>query len=107
MSVDWLAYGYSALVACGGILGYIKAGSIASLVAGLLFGGLAGFGSYQMSHNPKNVWVFLGASGTLAGVMGFRFLNSWKFMPAGLAAGASILMLVKVGLAMFRKPHGP
>ncbi|KAL4657108.1 transmembrane protein 14C-like [Arapaima gigas] len=107
MHVDWLAYGYAALVACGGIVGYAKAGSIPSLVAGLFFGGLAGFGSYQMSHNPKNVWLFLAASGTLAGIMGFRFLNSRRFMPAGLAATASVLMLLKVGLARLRKRQEP
>lgn len=35
-------------------------GSIPSLAAGLLFGGLAGFGAYQISKDPDNVWVSLG-----------------------------------------------
>lgn len=35
-------------------------GSVPSLAAGLLFGGLAGVGAYQMSEDPKNVWVSLG-----------------------------------------------
>lgn len=37
-------------------------GSVPSLAAGLLFGGLAGLGSYQLSQDPKNVWLFLGTS---------------------------------------------
>ncbi|KAK1172410.1 transmembrane protein 14C-like isoform X1 [Acipenser oxyrinchus oxyrinchus] len=60
MSVEWIGFGYAALVASGGIIGYVKAGSVSSLAAGLLFGSLAGLGAYQMSHDPKNVWISLG-----------------------------------------------
>ena len=35
-------------------------GSVPSLAAGLLFGGLSGFGAYQISNDPKNIWVSLG-----------------------------------------------
>lgn len=35
-------------------------GSVPSLAAGLFFGGLAGLGAYQLSQDPRNVWVFLG-----------------------------------------------
>lgn len=41
---------------------YLLPGSVPSLAAGLLFGGLAGLGSYQLSQDPKNVWLFLGTS---------------------------------------------
>ncbi|XP_063580817.1 transmembrane protein 14C isoform X2 [Pongo abelii] len=44
-------------------------------------------------------------SGTLAGIMGMRFYHSGKFMPAGLIAGASLLMVAKVGVSMFNRPH--
>ncbi|KAG8571752.1 hypothetical protein GDO81_011772 [Engystomops pustulosus] len=105
MGVEWFGFGYAALVATGGIIGYAKAGSVPSLAAGLLFGGLAGLGAYQMSQDPKNVLVSLIASGTLAGVMGYRFYNSGKMMPAGIIAGASILMLGRLGFKMLQKPH--
>uniref|UniRef100_A0A8C5UPU0 Transmembrane protein 14C n=1 Tax=Microcebus murinus TaxID=30608 RepID=A0A8C5UPU0_MICMU len=82
------------------------AGSVPSLAAGLLFGGLAGLGAYQLSQDPRNIWVFLAAtSGTLAGIMGMRFYHSGKFMPAGLIAGASLLMVAKVGISMLNRPH--
>ncbi|KAM9075389.1 transmembrane protein 14C isoform 2-T3 [Megaptera novaeangliae] len=110
--LHWIGFGYAALVASGGIIGYAKAGegglvasvsgtsvataaqlrvcfppgSVPSLAAGLLFGGLAGLGAYQLSRDPRNVWVFLVTSGTLAGIMGMRFYHSGKFMPAGLIA---------------------
>ncbi|XP_068160313.1 transmembrane protein 14C isoform X2 [Antennarius striatus] len=104
MSVDWVGYGYSALITSGGIIGYVKAGSVPSLAAGLLFGGLAGCGAYQISNDPKNVWVSLATSGALTGIMGKRFYSSRKFMPAGLMAGASLLMVGKLSLALLQKP---
>uniref|UniRef100_A0AAQ5XLZ3 Transmembrane protein 14C n=1 Tax=Amphiprion ocellaris TaxID=80972 RepID=A0AAQ5XLZ3_AMPOC len=80
--------------------------SLTSLLAGLLFGLLAAVGSYQTSQNPRNVWLSLVTAGTLAAVMGLRFLNSWKFMPAGLMTLASALMLVKIITGMLKtRPH--
>ncbi|KAA8580901.1 transmembrane protein 14C [Etheostoma spectabile] len=105
MSVDWLGYGYAALIASGGVIGYVKAGSVPSLAAGALFGSLAGFGAYQISNDPNNVWVSLVTSGALTGVMGKRFYGSRKFMPAGLMAGASLLMVGKLSMALLQKPQ--
>ncbi|XP_068557694.1 transmembrane protein 14C-like [Cebidichthys violaceus] len=105
MAVDWIGFSYAVLVSAGGIIGYVKAGSVTSLAAGLLFGLLAAVGAYLASQNPKNVWLSLGTSGTLAVVMGLRFLNSWKFMPAGLMTLLSGLMLVKIIAGMRNKLH--
>ncbi|XP_078270272.1 transmembrane protein 14C-like isoform X2 [Rhinoraja longicauda] len=58
-ATDWPGFGYAALVVAGGLLGYVKAGSVPSLAAGLLFGGAAGVGAYQITQNPKNVWLSL------------------------------------------------
>ncbi|XP_047444409.1 transmembrane protein 14C-like [Mugil cephalus] len=103
MAVDWIGYGYAALVAAGGVIGFLKAGSVTSLVAGLVFGLLAAAGAYLASQNPKNVWLSLGTTGTLTLVMGFRFLSSWKFMPAGLVTLASGLMLAKIVNEMLKR----
>ncbi|XP_035270103.1 transmembrane protein 14C isoform X1 [Anguilla anguilla] len=105
MSVDWVGYGYAALIASGGIMGYVKKGSVPSLAAGALFGGVAGLGAYRTSQDPKDIWVSLAASGTLAGIMGMRFFKSRKFMPAGLMAAASILMVGKIGVGMLQSPQ--
>ncbi|KAG8133314.1 hypothetical protein E2320_011113 [Naja naja] len=78
--------------------------SVPSLAAGVLCGGLAGLGAYQQSIDPKNIWLSLAASGTLTVLMGMRYYNSRKFMPAGLIAGASLLMVGKLGLQMMEKP---
>ncbi|XP_055453732.1 transmembrane protein 14C-like [Psammomys obesus] len=109
--LHYFGFGYAALVATSGIIGYVKAGSVAaSLAAGLFFGGLAGLGAYQLSQDPRNVWVFLATSGTLAGIMGMRFYNSGKFMPAGLITGANLLMVAKLGTSLahrIRSDHVP
>ncbi|KAF7659502.1 hypothetical protein LDENG_00296870 [Lucifuga dentata] len=107
MSVDWVGYGYAALVSSGGVIGYVKAGSVPSLAAGLLFGGIAGFGAYQISNDPQNIWVSLATSGALAAIMGKRFYGSRRFMPAGLMAGASLLMVGKLSLTLLEKPQKP
>ncbi|XP_023661885.1 transmembrane protein 14C isoform X2 [Paramormyrops kingsleyae] len=106
MSTDWAGYGYAALVASGGVFGYVKAGSVPSLAAGLLFGSLAGVGAYQMSCDPGNIWLSLATSGTLSGIMGTRFLKSRKFMPAGLIAGVSLLMVGRLGVALLQNRDG-
>ncbi|CAG2067061.1 unnamed protein product, partial [Timema podura] len=62
----------------------IVAGSIPSLGAGLLFGSLLGLGAYQTTQNPNNYYLLLGTSSILGGIMGARFYNSGKIMPAGL-----------------------
>ncbi|XP_060776988.1 transmembrane protein 14Cb [Neoarius graeffei] len=98
MAVDWLGYVFAALTAVGGVFGFIKAGSISSLVGGLIFGLLSALGSFQVSQNPKNFWLSFGTHGTLAAVMGVRFLSSWKLMPAGLMTAASLFMVLRLGL---------
>merc|ERR1712168_933872 len=97
MPTDYVGYAYASAVALGGIMGYVKAGSIPSLGAGLLFGSVLGVGAYQMSENPNNYYLTLGTSTVLGGMMGMRFLNSGKFMPPGLIAALSLGMVLRLG----------
>ncbi|XP_074642457.1 transmembrane protein 14C-like [Tubulanus polymorphus] len=102
MSVDYIGYGYAAFIALGGIFGYVKAGSTMSLLSGLVCGGLLGVGAFQLSENPQNVHLALGTSVFLSGMMGFRFVNSGKFMPAGMVAVVSVLMAVRLGCRLMQ-----
>ncbi|XP_033123607.1 transmembrane protein 14C-like isoform X2 [Anneissia japonica] len=77
--------------------------SAMSLAMGLLFGGVAGYGASLTSQDPRNVNVILGSSAVLAGVMGMRFVKSGKFMPAGLVATLSILMVLRYGYRLTYK----
>ncbi|XP_020285229.1 transmembrane protein 14C [Pseudomyrmex gracilis] len=107
MPVDIASYGYAALVAGGGILGYVKSNSIPSLAAGLLFGSILGYGAYQISQDHKNIAVFAGASSVLGGIMGFRYYHSGKLMPAGMLAVFSTLMVIRTVVRYFDTPlHG-
>lgn len=42
MPIDWISTAYAATVALGGVMGYVKAKSTASLAAGLIFGSVLG-----------------------------------------------------------------
>lgn len=65
-----------------------------SLAAGVLFGGLAAAGTFQMSNDPHNFYLLLASSGTLAVIMGVRAYNSRKFMPAGMISALSVAVVV-------------
>lgn len=95
MPADLVSIAYAALVAAGGSIGYFKSGSAASLYAGLAFGSILGVGAYMTSVNPSNYFLTLGTSSVLGGVMGFRFMRSGKFMPAGLIALMSLGMVLR------------
>ncbi|RZC33115.1 glutamate--cysteine ligase regulatory subunit [Asbolus verrucosus] len=74
------------------------AGSIPSLAAGLLFGSALAYGAYQVSQDSSNYSVQLVTSSILAGVMGYRFYNSGKIMPAGVVCALSGVMIVRIAL---------
>lgn len=75
---DFLSYGYALIVLTGGVMGYVKAGSLASLMAGVIFGSVSAFGAYQISQNPRNLQLAFLTSGALLTVMGLRFYKSGK-----------------------------
>ncbi|KAI4335133.1 hypothetical protein L6164_013807 [Bauhinia variegata] len=86
--------GYAALVGAGGVMGYLKAGSQMSLLAG----GLSSLVLYYVYTELPVRPVFassigLGISASLLGVMGSRFKKSGKVFPAGAVS------LVSLGMA--------
>lgn len=95
MPIDIISTCYALSVTAGGIVGYVKAGSATSLLAGLAFGSLLGYGAYQTSLDERNYYLSFAVSTALGMLMGYRFYNSGKFMPAGLIASMSALMMVR------------
>ena len=104
MAIDWIASGYSATILAGGVLGYVKGGSVISLAAGTLFGGIAGYGAYRSSNNPLDQYLNLGISTVLGGMMGSRYIKSGKMMPAGLIAGMSVVMVAHSAYILLTAP---
>ncbi|KAI9298163.1 TMEM14-domain-containing protein [Neoconidiobolus thromboides FSU 785] len=100
--MDYLGYAYAAIVAIGGSIGYIKAGSVPSLSMGLTFGGLLAYAANRVSKNQNDVYLSLALSLILLVVMGLRFSNSGKFMPAGLISALSLLMSIKYSLPLLK-----
>jgi uncharacterized membrane protein (UPF0136 family) len=52
MSAEFVTLTAAALVGMGGVMGFVKAGSKASLISGLVFGSLFGFSTLYMRQPP-------------------------------------------------------
>ncbi|KAJ2140162.1 Transmembrane protein 14C, partial [Coemansia sp. RSA 678] len=92
----------SPISAFGGAVGYFKSGSVASLVSGLVFGALISFSAQLAAGNSKSYSLLPAILClVLCLVMGNRFLNSKKFMPAGMVATTSLLMVIRYVLKAF------
>jgi len=81
-----------------GIIGYVKAESTPSLIAGLMFGALIFAGA--ILNSPKffaypNSYLLLVTCVILGAFMGYRFYDSKKFMPAGLIALLSTASVIR------------
>ncbi|XP_029451592.1 transmembrane protein 14A [Rhinatrema bivittatum] len=100
MAIDWIGFSYAATLALGGVLGYTRKGSIVSLIAGLFFGALAGYGAYCVTCDPRDVKISLYAAFILATVMGIRYRRSRKLMPAGMIAFLSVVMILRLILSL-------
>ena len=92
----WLVLIYGLLVAAGGVMGYLKASSTASLIAGLLAGlALAGASAAMLRGNYQTGWwvavivalLLLGRFGSVALSKGF------KLMPGGVVIILSLIVL--------------
>lgn len=73
-------------------------GSVPSLGAGLIFGSALAIGAMQASQSPPQYAVQTWASAILAGMMGYRFYNSGKVMPAGVICALSLISLARIGM---------
>ena len=91
---------YAALMCIGGIIGYAKAQSMASLMAGLGSAVLLG-GAYLLAKsNPK---AGLGLGAVLAAVLVYSFWSGYQkrgvFMPTGMLAIVSVVAAILFAVA--------
>jgi uncharacterized membrane protein (UPF0136 family) len=85
-TTDIAGFAFAAVVFLGGFMGYLKAGSVMSLLSGLTFGGALGYAANRASRNPQDVHLSFGLCVALFVLMATRFSSSGKFMPAGMVS---------------------
>lgn len=88
-----LLYIYGILLIIGGGIGYIKAGSVPSLIAGLVCGFIALFMGYRYAWHYAPYVAFILAI-VLIFMMGRRYLNTRKAMPALLIVVMSLIVAI-------------
>lgn len=85
---------YGLLLLAGGIMGHVKAQSLPSLIMGSTFAVLTIISAVGMLKNyPYAYGCAAAISAILTLFFGYRFALSLKFMPAGLMAIISLLVL--------------
>jgi len=87
---------FGVLTIAGGVMGYVKARSVVSIVAGGISGVLLALAGYFVGTGKVQLGLILGlvVSLALAGQFVGKFLKTHKFMPAGMMSVLSIIGLV-------------
>lgn len=84
-TLTWIILGYALIVGMGGVVGYIKAQSTKSLLAGLISGLILLLAWFLAIKTPT---MGLGIATLMAAVLLVvfitRFISTKKFMPAGM-----------------------
>lgn len=95
---------FGLLTIAGGLMGYVKAGSTASLIAGSISGLLLLLAAFLL---PSHVIVGLAIGGVVSLLLAAQFLPAFfrtgKMMPAGLMSLLSIIGIVFTIAAWMRK----
>jgi len=101
----WLVLIYGVLVAAGGVMGYVKANSTASLIAGGISGILLVGSAVAMMKGSYSVgwWISLIVALLLLGRFGYAALSGgFKMMPGGLVI---ILSLIVIAGLLTQRPQ--
>ncbi len=96
---------FGALTILGGVVGFLKAGSNASLIAGGVSGLLLLAAGYLVATGKATPGLILGLviSVALAGRFIPAFLATHKVMPAGMMAVLSVVGIVMTALGLVKK----
>jgi uncharacterized membrane protein (UPF0136 family) len=95
---------FGALTIVGGIIGYVKAGSLPSIIAGSITGILLVIaGSILPQHRVAGLATAFIVSLLLAGQFVPKFFRTGKMMPAGMMSILSIIGLIVALAAWFKK----
>jgi uncharacterized membrane protein (UPF0136 family) len=96
---------YALLLVVGGVIGFVKAGSRPSLIAGVGSGVVALVALAVSTRNPAVGFGIGLATALVVGVqMGNRYRRTGKFMPPGLVALVSVGVAILMGLLIGFRP---
>jgi uncharacterized membrane protein (UPF0136 family) len=94
---------YGVMMILGGVMGYVRVGSKASLLSGVGLGlGLlaSGYGAWRGSGNSVVAAEIIAL--LLLVLFAIRYAKKRRFMPAGMLAVLSLVAVVVFGLALMR-----
>lgn len=96
---------YGVLLLIGGVIGYAKAGSLVSLLAGSI-AGLIAIGCAIAIRRVKEwaVWCAIILSLVLSGFFGYRFVTSGQIFPAGVMTILSLFVLISLSVGLNCSP---
>ena len=95
---------FGLLTILGGVMGYVKAGSTASIIAGAISGIALIVAAYLLPNNVLAGLVIAGlVSVLLAGRFIPAFMKTGKVMPAGLMAVLSVIGVIMAIVAWIKK----
>jgi uncharacterized membrane protein (UPF0136 family) len=95
---------FGALTIIGGIVGYLKAGSVASIIAGSITGVLLLVAAFLLpEHRTVGLATALIVSLLLAAQFAPKFLRSGRVMPAGMMSILSVIGIIAAIVAWVKK----
>lgn len=95
---------FGLLTIAGGVIGYVKAGSTASIIAGSISGVALLVAAFLASNNPVvGLIIALLVSVLLAGRFVPAFLKTGHVMPAGMMSVLSVIGIIMAIVAWIKK----
>ncbi|MBL8149216.1 MAG: TMEM14 family protein [Blastocatellia bacterium] len=93
---------YGLFVALGGVMGYAKAKSKASLIAGSVSGVLLLASGFILTQGIQaGYYIAMILTVALLGLFAQRFLKTKSFMPAGMMCVISFVVLIVLAIGLF------
>lgn len=98
---------YGLLIILGGVIGFAKAHSIASITMGTLFGaGLLASGIAMLKKSNIGFYSATALSSLLTIFFTYRFILTQRLMPAGIMSLLSLIVLIALYLGGSAKQTG-
>lgn len=91
---------FAGLLVAGGVIGYLQAGSLVSLVAGMIAAGLLEICAvFHMRNYPFGRLGMMLVSILLGGFFAYRMLNGAGWMPGAIVVSLSVINLIWLATA--------